>query len=102
MAVAVDRSFFSTLPQLPETTPDKAEIAWLVYDIIADQTINQYRLTKYQTVFTSFTPALDTITISEAGLVDDFIEYLQQKLDEKLENGHPPDAPVLTDFGEEK
>jgi len=26
---------------------------------------------------------------------------LQQKLDEKLENGYPPDSPVLTDFFEE-
>jgi hypothetical protein len=25
----------------------------------------------------------------------DFVQVLQEKLDEKLENGNPPDAPIL-------
>lgn len=78
IAVVVDRSFFSTLPALPEIQPDKAEIAWLVYDLVAEATHNCYRLTSYQSVYTAFTPALDTITTAEAGPVEDFIEHLQQ------------------------
>jgi hypothetical protein len=101
LAVVVDKSFFSTLPQLPETHPDKADIAWLVYDLTFEQSQNHYNLTSYQSVFTAFTPALDTITTAEAGPVADFIEHLQQKLDEKLENGYPPDAPTLLDLNDE-
>lgn len=98
LAVVVDRSFFSTLPTLPETTDDRADIAWLVYDLNHDQSQNRYNLTSYQPVFTAFTPALETITTAEAGSVEDFIEHIQLKLDEKLENGYPPDAPTLTEF----
>jgi hypothetical protein len=98
IAVVVDKSFFSTLPILPETTPNKADIAWLVYELSFDSSQTRYNLTSYQTVYTAFTPALETITKTEAGPVEGFIEQLQQKLDEKLENGYPPDAPILTDF----
>lgn len=101
IAVAVDRSFFTTLPKLPETQPEKADIAWLVYDLVHDPSTNIYNLVNYRTVFTAFIPALETITVAEAGAVNDFINHLQQKLDEKLENGFPPDAPTLTDFVED-
>jgi hypothetical protein len=101
IAVAVDKSFFATLPQLPQTHPDKADIVWLVYDLVFDQSINRYNLTKYEAVFTAFLPALETITIAEAGPIEDFIEHLQQKLDEKLDDGYPPDAPTLTESAEQ-
>ena len=101
MAVAVDRHFFSNLPVLPETSSENADIAWLVYDLSFDPIHNQFDLTHYRTVYTEFTPALETITTSEAGPVESFVEHLQQKLDEKLENGYSPDAPALTDFIEE-
>lgn len=101
MAVVVDRSFFSTLPQLPEIEPDKADIAWLVYDLTIEPSLNRYNLTSYKSIFTAFTPALEIITTADAGLVENFIEHLQHKLDEKLENGYPPDAPTLTEFMDE-
>lgn len=101
MAVVVDKGFFSTLPTLPETTTNEADIAWLVYDLIHEPSQNRYNLKSYQSVFTAFTPALETITTAEAGPVEDFIDLLQQKLDEKLENGYPPDAPTLTEFTQE-
>jgi hypothetical protein len=50
-----------------------------------------------ETVYTLFKPALDKITTPEPGPVESFIDYLQNKLDEKLEDGNPPDAPILTD-----
>jgi len=35
------------------------------------------------------------LTTTEAGPVENFIQHLQSKLDEKLDT--PPDAPTLTD-----
>ncbi len=101
IAVAVDRSFFNTLPKLPETQRENADIAWLVYDLVLDPSKERYYLTNWQSIYTEFMPALETITTTEAGSVDDFIEHLQHKLDEKLENGYPPDAPTLTEFVED-
>jgi hypothetical protein len=72
-----------------------------VYDLVFDQSANRYSLTKRQFVFTEFLPALETITIAEAVPVEDFSDHLRQKLDEKLENGYPPDAPTSTEFVEQ-
>jgi len=99
--VVVDSHFFSNLPLLPETSPDKAGIAWLVYDLALDSAQNRFYLNISRKVYTAFTPALEVITTAEAGPVEDFVEHLQQKLDDKLENGSAPDAPTLTDFTQE-
>ena len=101
LAVVVDKNFFSTLPPLPGTSPDKADIAWLIYDLAFEPSQNRYNLTSDQAVYTAFTPALERITTTDAGPVEEFVEHLQQKLDEKLENGYPPDAPTLAEFIEE-
>lgn len=101
LAVAVDTSFFSTLPKLPESSSDQADIAWLVYELAFETAHNRYNLSSRQAVFTAFTPALEILTTAEAGPVEYFIEHLQEKLDEKLENGYPPDAPTLRDFSQE-
>jgi hypothetical protein len=73
-------------------------VAWLIYDLefLPDQ--NQYQLAIRQKVYTQFRPALQKITTPEPGSLDDFIADLQTKLDEKLENQHPPDAPTLADI----
>lgn len=101
LAVAVDKSFFGTLPELPEVASEIADIAWMVYDLVLDPSQNRYKLTSCQTVFTSFTPALEAITTAEAGSVENFIEHLQQKLDEKLDGGYSPDAPTLLEHIED-
>lgn len=96
-AVAIHRGFFNTLPKLAEVEPPDAELAWLVYDLIHDPQQNLYRLTRGQTVYTKFEPAMLRLTTAEAGPVEQFIEHLQSKLDEKLDN-NPPDAPALNDL----
>ncbi len=96
-AVALQTSFFDTLPKLKECAPTKADIAWLLYDLKMDQKTNRFRLTQNRIVYTEFEPALRQITTAEPGKVEDFLEVLQQKLDEKLE-GNAPDAPTLTDI----
>jgi hypothetical protein len=96
--VALHHAFFETLPKLAEVDKEEADIAWLVYelDFIEDQ--NRFQLVPYQTVYTQFRPALQQITTPEAGSLSDFMNELQTKLDEKLDNNYPPDAPTLTDI----
>jgi hypothetical protein len=79
-AVVTDRKFFATLPPLPEVDATRAEIAWFVYDLTHDRAQNTYRLTHHRTLYTKFASALDTITKTEAGLVEDFVKVLQKKL----------------------
>jgi len=80
MAVAIDRKFFATLPQLREVDAKKADIAWLVYDLEASARDEPYRLTHHKTIYTEFASALDIITKTEAGAVEDFVKVLQSKL----------------------
>ncbi len=96
--VALHRSFYETLPHLPEVPQNEADIAWLIYelDFLVEQ--NRYQLAPYKTVYTRFGAALQKITTPVAGSVEDFIGNLQTKLDEKLDNHYPPDAPTLADI----
>ncbi len=94
-AVALDSHFFATLPNLKEVPASKAEMAWLIYDLVHDPNSNTNRLQRTRTVYTGFESALITLTKSEPGNIKEFIAVLQDKLDEKLEDSNPPDAPTL-------
>jgi hypothetical protein len=94
-AVALDSHFFATLPNLKEVPATKAEMAWLIYDLVHDPISNTYRLHRTRTVYTGFESALVTLTKSEQGNIKEFIAVLQDKLDVKLEDNNPPDAPTL-------
>jgi hypothetical protein len=52
-------------------------------------------LARYETVYARFEDCLNQITRPEPGEERQFIDELQRKLDEQLENGTPPDAPML-------
>jgi len=97
MAVALDNSFFKTLPELPETEEKDADIAWFIYDLIHNQNKNIFELQKIKTLYTNFKKALDKITMPSPGKIGDFITVLQDKLDEKLDN-YPPENYTLTDI----
>jgi hypothetical protein len=97
-AVALHSSFYNTLPVLPQVEPEKADIAWMIYDLVYETTQNQYQLTRTQVIYTLFEPALQKITIPEIGLVENFIEHLQEKLDERIENNGSPTALNLIDI----
>jgi hypothetical protein len=97
-AVALDAGFFATLPHLTEVSREKADIAWLVYDLELRKPDNRYILKKIQTVYTEFGSSLDQITRSEPGNVKDFIGVLQEKLDEKLSNETPPDTQTIDEL----
>lgn len=88
MAVCIDRKFFKTLPKLKQINPKKADIAWLVYDLKFDTKGICYKLVHDETVYTEFASALDQITKTQAGAVEDFIKVLQVKL-RKYKAGKP-------------
>jgi len=92
-AVVLQKCFFDTLPELPTTSKEKASVAWLLYDLVSRG--DRLCLKKVQTVYTKFMPAIDRISRARQGQIEDFLQLLQNKLDEKLEN--PPDAPTLED-----
>jgi len=88
-AVALNKGFFATLPKLPEVTKRDADIAWMIYDVKAPKSAGcHYELFRERIVYTRFGPALDQITKSRPGKIEDFLNLLQEKVDEKLET--PP------------
>ncbi len=89
-AVALNKSFFDTLPRLTQVRKNKADIAWLIYDLELTQAngLSGYKLTKIDEVFTGFEPALLSITTPVPGKTDAFMNLLQERLDEQLET--PP------------
>jgi hypothetical protein len=97
-AVVLHRAFYDTLPELPEVAQNEADIAWLIYDLEFIQEQNRYQLIPGKTIYTQFGPALQKITSPQAGPIEEFVSELQAKLDEKLENNYPPDAPTLADI----
>ena len=94
--LVLQKSFFETLPEMPRVNRDEANLAWFLYGLKLDRNKNKYQLVNEEIVYTKFEPALKRIVDPEPGKIDNFIDVLQQKLDEKLE-GNPPDAPTLSD-----
>ena len=92
-AVALNKGFFDTLPHLDEVAKNKADVAWLVYDLVPNQSTKTYELTRLKTVYTQFNESLEKITRSEPGDIRTFVEHLQEKVTDKLEN--PPDTETI-------
>ena len=95
IAVALDKGFYETLPDLRETKPDSADVLWLVYDLKLDDMQNRFILKDEKKIYTSFTDSLTTIITPNIGDVRAFEKILQGKLDQKLENGNKPDTQLL-------
>jgi len=94
--VALQKSFFETLPEIPQVNAEQADIAWFLYDLKKDSKANLFNLVEEEVVYTKFGPALDTIITPKPGRVEEFIQILQSKLDERLDQ-NPPEAPTLAD-----
>jgi hypothetical protein len=94
-AVALNKSFFETLPSLKTVRKSKADISWLIYDLqlVKAEGQERFKLTKIDEIFTEFEPALISITTSSPGNIEDFIRLLQEKLDEQLET--PPNNRII-------
>lgn len=95
--VALQKSFFETLPSLPTTTKSKGDIAWFLYDLVYDKEQKQNNLVLADTIYTEFESALLRVTTPEPEDISNFINILQNRLDEHLDK-NPPDAPTLTDI----
>ncbi len=97
IAVALNKSFFFTLPTLKRVPKSDADIAWFIYELELrgeeGHSPGRYYLTKVDEVFTEFEPALLSITTPSPGRMEDFIMLLQEKLDEQLET--PPTNQVI-------
>ncbi|HDH04096.1 MAG TPA: hypothetical protein ENH01_00055 [Nitrospirae bacterium] len=97
IAVALNKSFFATLPKLKKVSKSKADIAWFIYDLKLikekGQEAERYTLKKVDEVFTGFEPALLSITTPSPGKVEDFMRLLQEKLDDRMET--PPVNKVI-------
>ena len=102
IAVALNKSFFNTLPNLKTVPKSNADIAWLIYDLELSKEAGQdkFKLTKIDEVFTEFEPALLSITTPLPGKIENFLKLLQEKLDVQIET--PPtnkniENPFLND-----
>jgi hypothetical protein len=87
IAVALNKSFFNTLPKLQPVVKSKADMVWLLYDLVPQN--GSLKLERVDTIYTEFLPSLNTITTPKPGNIKDFIKLLQDKVDEQLET-----APV--------
>jgi len=94
-AIALQKSFFETLPALPKCKPSNADILWLIFDLIEDDSSKNLKLTLIDSIYTKFTDAMEAITVAKPGDVNDFQKQLQKKLDVKT-SPTPPTNNVLT------
>lgn len=83
-AVALSKAFFDTLPTLERVDKKEAVVAWFIYDLVLNEVLQKYELTKVDEVFTQFNEALLKITTTKAGPLSQFMDQLQNKLDERL------------------
>lgn len=81
MAVALDKSFFSTLPKLKRVPKSKADIAWFVYDL-SPSSEQRMELTKQDVIYSEWPDFLDRPASIAAGDYNQFLKQLDAMLDE--------------------
>ncbi len=80
-AVALQTTFYNTLPALPEVDKSQSDFAFFLYDLVPDNLSLSLKLQRV--VYTNFASALEQIAKFEAGSIIEFTELLQKKLDAK-------------------
>ena len=81
--VALQTSFYNTLPALPEFDKAESDFAFFLYDLVPDKKTKVFSLKLQRIVYTKFASALEHIAKFEAGSISQFTEILQKKLDAK-------------------
>ena len=81
--VALQTSFYNTLPELPEFDRAESDFAFFLYDLVPVKKSKTLELKLQRVVYTKFAKALEQIAKFEAGSIKDFTEILQKKLDAK-------------------
>jgi hypothetical protein len=86
MAVAVDKSFFTTLPHLPVVEKAEADIVWLIYDLqlVSEDGQARYRLVKVNEVYTRFEPALPSMTTVGDNDAPEFLNHIDHLLEDSV------------------
>lgn len=87
-AVALQSSFYNTLPTLPEFAKEESDFAFFLYDLVSVEDTKVLSLQLQRIIYTKFASALEQIAKFEAGSIYQFEEILQKKLDNK-KAGHP-------------
>jgi hypothetical protein len=82
-AVALQTSFYNTLPTLPEVDKSKSDFAFFLYDLVPSKETKMLSLKLQRIVYTNFASALEQIAKFEAGSIVQFTDILQKKLDNK-------------------
>lgn len=82
-AIALQMSFYKTLPPLPEVSKESSDFALFLYDLIPNEETKTFSLTLSKIVYTVFSQALEQIAKFEAGPENEFKKILQNKLDNK-------------------
>lgn len=82
-AVALQVSFYNTLPSLPEFEKSESDFALFLYDLVPQKDSMTLSLKLQRIVYTQFASALEQIAKFEAGSIDQFTNLLQKKLDTK-------------------
>ena len=90
MAVVVHRGFFQELPELEQINSEQAEIAWLVYDLKRDSTLNIFRLQLSEIRYTYFESALNRIITLATGDIAAFTKNLEARIKNGKLFGTPP------------
>jgi hypothetical protein len=81
--VALQTTFYETLPQLPEVNKADSDFALFLYDLAPCKDEKRLELTLQKVIYTQFDKALEQIAKFEAGSLNDFTRLLQKKLDAK-------------------
>jgi hypothetical protein len=82
-AVALQTTFYNTLPSLPEVDKVESDFALFLYDLVSIEKEKRLDLRLSRVVYTKFAIALEQIAKFEAGSIADFRQLLQKKLDAK-------------------
>lgn len=91
--IVIQKSFFDTLPSLPVTSKDQADIAWLLYDLVYSQTDGRFHLSLVDTIYTDFHDALQQVIFTSPCPLSDFQALLQGKLDEQITHNPETHSP---------
>jgi len=89
--VALQTSFYNTLPELPEFDKAESDFAFFLYDLVPVKKSKTLELKLQRVVYTKFVKALEQIAKFEAGSITQFTEILQKKLDAKRAGKTDPD-----------
>ena len=81
--VALQTTFYNTLPTLPEVDKSVSDFALFLYDLKPNPQGDNFNLELQRVVYTNFKAALEQIAKFEAGSIKEFTAILQKKLDAK-------------------